>query len=131
MHTLISNQSTAPNQAVFNCQTYVNADHVEVVVNGITAIQQIRQCYVDGFDLAKKHKLKRILIDVRNSTIAYHSLEILLLMKQLTSDYKRFKVARLIPTQGHKQLLIQQIANQQNLAWQNFECASEASNWLR
>jgi len=52
------------------------------------------------------------------------------LMKQLRQELRRFKIARLVSMQGHREMLIQQIAANKKLAMENFHCKSQAERWL-
>lgn len=116
--------------ANFRCELLITQDCLYVDFKGKVSIADIKHCYQYLFDVADRHKVNKLFKDFRELEFDFESLELLQLMKLLKHDFKRFKVARLVSMQGHKQMLIQQIATNEKLAMQNFYCKNQAMHWL-
>ncbi|WDE06822.1 hypothetical protein SG34_007955 [Thalassomonas viridans] len=116
--------------ANFEYQVKIVRDCLYAVFKGKAGIADIKRSYQSLFDMADRHKITRVFKDCRELELACSSFELLQLMKQLRQDFKRFKIARLVSMQGHREMLIQQIAAKKNLALENFYCTKTAELWL-
>ena len=116
--------------AHFEYQVKIGRDCLYAVFKGKAAIADIRRSYQALFELADRHEITKVFKDCRELELACGSLELLQLMKQLRQELRRFKIARLVSMQGHREMLIQQIAANKKLAMENFHCKSQAERWL-
>ncbi|WP_281560068.1 hypothetical protein [Thalassomonas sp. RHCl1] len=116
--------------ANFQYRVKIVRDCLYVVFTGKAGISDIKHSYQNLFEMADRHKITKVFKDCRELELACGSLELLQLMKQLKQDLQRFKIARLVSMQGHRQMLIQQIAANKKLDMENFYCKKQAELWL-
>ncbi|WDE10543.1 hypothetical protein [Thalassomonas haliotis] len=116
--------------ANFEYQLKISRDCLYVIFRGKAEICDIKRSYQNLFAMADRHKITKVFKDCRELELACGSFELLQLMKQLKQELQRFKIARLVSMQGHRQMLIQQIATNKKLAMENFYCKQQAELWL-
>ncbi|NMP33278.1 hypothetical protein HII17_17125 [Thalassotalea sp. M1531] len=114
----------------FHIEKELYVDHIDIKLTGTASARQIKAFYQDTFNVADEKQVNKLLVDTSRLILDYDSLEILQVMKSLKENLSRFKVARVVPSIGHKQLLIQQIAENKQLDVRNFADKQTATNWL-
>ncbi|WP_448213854.1 hypothetical protein [Colwellia sp. MEBiC06753] len=97
---------------------------------GTASTIDIKTFYNELFSVAEGEKLNKLMIDATELQLDYGSSEIVQVIKSIMNKLANFKVARIVSHSGHKQLLIQQFAENESLPVKNFNCYDSALNWL-
>jgi len=105
-------------------------DCIEITLSGLATSPDIKEFYQTLFIETETNNIAEILLDVRLLKLDYDSLEILKTMNQLAAGMQRLKIARVVSSNCHKQMLIQQIADKKQLTMESFTEKARARSWL-
>lgn len=106
------------------------SEYLKVNVTGIAQTNDIKNLYREIFNIVENNGINKVLLDCVQLELDYDSSEVLRIMKAVQQQLSRLKLARIVSNRSHKQMLIQQIADDRELTMKNFNCFGTALSWL-
>ena len=106
------------------------ADYILLLGRGSADATQIEEMYQSVYEYASSSNVYRLLFDVREVELNYPMDHFVPLMKRLSPVLKKLKTARVIATDTLHQSMIETVSRNNELALKNFDCRTQALNWL-
>lgn len=106
------------------------SEYLKVNLAGVAQVNDIKKLYRDIHNIAENQGINKVIIDSVRLELKFESIEILDIVKDVQFLFRDFKFARVVSEHGHKQMLIQQIAEHNDLTVQNFNNVEHALSWL-
>jgi hypothetical protein len=115
----------------FAFDTDITSELISIKISGIAPPHKLAQSLTTTLLKAHSHQKRKLLFDVQNFDINhYDSYELLQVFKLTSPRMKSLKIAHVISEESHKHMLIEQMAEFNNIELKNFNCGEQALTWL-
>ena len=105
-------------------------DYLLLSGKGAVNAKQFEHVYQNVFDFAKSANVYRLLVDARQFNLSYPMDHFIPLMKNVAPYLRQLKTARVIKEDSLHQSMIETISHNSGFNLKNFDCRTEAINWL-
>jgi len=105
-------------------------DYLLVLGRGSANAAQIEDMYHAVYDRANATNVFRLLFDVRQVELSYPMDHFVPLMKRISPVLSKLKTARVIAADNLHQSMIETVSRNSEFDLKNFDCRSQALNWL-